>query len=615
MHIQIRFLSFALVAAIGFALLPEDAHSDVTVRYDLTARRYLGGVSELKRSKYFNIHTHPSYGVLERKDLQFLKEHGVGFGRAFNGPFWFFPGEKSLKTPFPTDKQAAILSRAVTDLYETQVTYPYRNRRLIITDHPYETFHMDMDIKAAAQWTVSFFRHFYNDESRPLFYEPMNEPFVHAKNFGDDDEAIRLKMSELFREIGKAFDASGMDVSILGFASAWPSVELKDFWHWDTRLKMFMDVAGEYMDGISIHLYDGTNVTGQDNRRSGANADAILDLVETYGYIKWGKVKPLAITEFGDIPKGYPEGYTPEKSSQEYRAFNHLLFGLFERQDRLLTSIPFITSKSPWYYEECGRIEPYLADLWRPDPDRVIDGKVQGYLFTKKLPFYQLWKGVSGDRTVGISDNPDIQIQSFVKGPIAFVCLNNLDDFDQRVALKDVGRPGLLKSAWIRRLSVAPREVVEYSDEPLVEEVKTITLKPYETVVLTYLYEQPIKVAREVAVTTHYCKTYLQPIETGKTIRFAFESVPENAERATVRVSIGRKPDQTKQPELKVNGKRVEVPANWPGYDQANRKDFFGAIPVPVPADALSSATEVEITFPDDGGHVSSVLLLTESPR
>ena len=615
MHIPSSFFVLALATAMGFFLLPERAHGDVTVNYDLTARRYLGGESELKREVYFNIHAHPSYGALEAKDLQFLKEHDVGYGRAFNGPFWFFPGEKSLKTPFPSDKQAATLSRAVTDLYETQVTYPYRNRRLVITDHPYETFHMDMDIKAAAQWAVTFFRHFHNDESRPLFYEPMNEPFVHAKNFGSDTDAVIRRMAELFREIGKAFDASGLDVSVFGYASAWPSMELKDFWHWDTRMKMFMDVAGEYMDAISVHLYDGTNVTGQDNRRSGANAEAILDLIETYGFIKWGKVKPLAITEFGDIPKGYPEGYTPEKSSQEHRAFNHILFSLFERQDRLLTSIPFITSKSPWYYEECGRIEAYLADLWRPDPDRVVDGQVRGYLFTKKLPFYQLWKGVRGERTVAYSDNPDIQVRSFAHGPIAFVCLNNYDDFPRKIEMKSMGKPGLLKAAWMRRLAVAPREIVQYSDEPLISEATTLTLQPYETVVLTYLYEDPIASNSEVSAETHYSKTYLQPIKAGQTLRFSFDGVPADALRAKLRMSIGRKPERSRMPQLKVNGKPVDVPSNWTGYDQANREDFFGAIPIPIPVDALEATTTVEITFPDDGGHVSSVLLLTESPR
>ena len=52
-------------------------------------------------------------------------------------------------------------------------------------------------------------------------------------------------------------------------------------------MKMFMDVAGEYMHGFSTHLYDGINVIGKETKRSGSNMEAILDLIESYSYEKW----------------------------------------------------------------------------------------------------------------------------------------------------------------------------------------------------------------------------------------------------------------------------------------------------------------------------------------
>lgn len=589
--------------------------SSTTVSIDLSTQRYLGQESELSRDKYFNIHANPAYGPIEMADHKFLREYGVGFGRGFNGPFWYHPQDEFPDSPFLSDAQAAALSVAVNDLYETQVTYPYRDRRLVVTDHPYQSFSMEMDLEAAADWTVSFFRHFFNDETRPLFYEPMNEPFVHAGDFGSDDAAVRLRMSELYREIGKAFDESGLDVDVIGYASAWPSMELNDFWHWDTRMKLFMDTAGEFMDGFSTHLYDGTNVTGQDNRRSGSNSEAILDLIETYSFIKWGKVKPHAITEFGDIPKGYPEHYTPEKSSQEHRAYNHILFNLFERQDRLMIAVPFITSKSPWFYEESGTIEAYLADLWRPDPESLENGQVRNYFFTKKIDFYKLWKGVHGERTVAYSDNPDVAVATFVEGSEVFVCLNNLDDLATTVLLQNSHESGALKSARIRRLNVPPTKEGIYTDEALQEELNEVTLQPYETVILCYDYEEPLVFENQVISETHYSKTHLVPIKAEQILSFEFENVPSDVVRASLRMSIGRKPEKSKQPIVKVNGQTVEVPANWPGYDQGNRKDFFGAIPIPLPTDCLKSKTTVELIFPDDGGRVSSLLLLTDASK
>ncbi|MEM6884988.1 MAG: family 16 glycoside hydrolase [Verrucomicrobiota bacterium] len=588
--------------------------STVTVSLELTTKRSLAGQAELSREKYFNMHTHSGYGVLSRDDLSLMRDElGVRFGRAFNGPFWYFKGEDSLQTPFPAEEQAKSLSRALTDLYETQLIYEFRDRRMVITDHPYDTFHMDLDLEAAADWTVSYFKHFYNDSTRPIFYEPMNEPFVHAKDYGKDLDAVKKKMAGLYREIGKAFDEAELDVNVVGYASAWPSMELHDFQHWRSNMQMFMDTAGEYMDGIAVHLYDGTNVTGQDNRRSGSNSEAILDMIETYSYIKWGEIKPHAITEYGDIPKGYPEHYTDEKSSQEHRAYNHILFSLLEREDRLLTSIPFITSKSPWFYSKENDFQPYLADLWRPDPDKIVNDKVQGYLFTKKIYFYQLWQGVQGARTVVETDNPDIQVRTFVDGATAYICLNNYDDFPHEVKLEGLSDAGTFQRGSIRRLDVPVREAAIYTDETLSQPVNTLVMQPFETIVLTYDFTAPVKFQREVTTRSHYAKTYLQPIQANQTITFQIDGVPASAERAHLRLGLARKPDQTKQPVLKVNGQVVEVPDNWPGYDQANRSDFFGAIPVPLDPAVLQAENTIEIEFPDDGGRVSTVVLVTES--
>ncbi|MGJ8639963.1 MAG: T9SS C-terminal target domain-containing protein [Opitutaceae bacterium] len=612
-----KTLLFSLLSTTMVGILQSSGSPEtVEVTFDLSAHRWLGDVAELERNKYFNIHTNPAYAVLTVEDHEAMRDDfQLGFGRGFNGPFWYYEGKDSLENPFPSEAQAKSLSRAVNDLYETAPTYGFKDRRTVVTDHPYMTFDMGLDLEATADWTVSFFKHFYNDDTRPIFYEPMNEPFVHAGDFGKDRNAVKKRMSELYREIGKAFDESGLDVKVLGYASAWPSMELNDFSHWETNMKTFMDIAGEHMDGISVHLYDGTNVTGQDNRRSGANAEAILDLIETYSYIKWGMVKPHAITEYGDIPKGYPDHYTEEKSSQEHRAYNHIIFSLFERENRLLTSVPFITSKSPWFYEESGTLEPYLADMWRPDPDKLKDGQVNGYLFTKKIYFYQLWKDVQGARTVAFTDNPDVQVRTFVDGTSVFICLNNYDDHTQALSLKSLQSVGGFKSGSIRRLDVPMGQIANYSDEAISAPVDRLKIQPYETIVLQYNYKQPVTFSQTVKSETHYSKSYLQPIKSGEAINFEFAGIPKNAERASLRMSIGRKPNRSKLPKVLVNGTPVEVPTNWVGYDQSNRSDFFGAITIPLDPAALKDHTKVELKFPDDGGHVSSLILVTETAQ
>jgi hypothetical protein len=82
---------------------------------------------------------------------------------------------------------------------------------------------------------------------------------------------------------------------------------------------------------------------------------------------------------------------------------------------------------------------------------------------------------------------------------------------------------------------------------------------------------------------------------------------------ATLRMSIGRKHDRSKSPTISINGEIISVPANWKGYDQANRDDFFGMIEIDVPVESLQANTSVTLEFPDSGGHLSSLVLITET--
>jgi hypothetical protein len=58
-----------------------------------------------------------------------------------------------------------------------------------------------------------------------------------------------------------------------------------------------------------------------------------------------------------------------------------------------------------------------------------------------------------------------------------------------------------------------------------------------------------------------------------------------------------------------MNGINIPVPFNWKGYDQANRKKFFGAIDIPIPIELIQENNNVDISFPDSGGHLSTLIL------
>lgn len=188
-----------------------------------------------------------------------------------------------------------------------------------------------------------------------------------------------------------------------------------NFNYWNTRMKMFIDRAGAYMDGFSVHLYDGINVTGTDTKRSGSNSEAVLDMVEAYSYIKFGHVKPLAISEFGGIDNSKPDdSYDDISSVRSVSSFNHFLFNLMERQDNLFISIPFVSDKAEWHITAANNYTSYSAALFIPDNPQNL--KNTTWRLNDKKYFFELWKNVKGERVDITSSNPDIQVQAFKDG-------------------------------------------------------------------------------------------------------------------------------------------------------------------------------------------------------
>lgn len=394
-----------------------------TVTINHKTQRYLGSTTDLDRTKYFTLHSNAGN---DANVSQFLTNYNVSLGRGFWSPYSYANGQTGVVGNYPAYRGGATGVRAVSNF--------------VSTDHPKSVIRYNLDKVAAANWAVEYWKNFVNDAGRPKFYEPMNEPFVHA---GDaefaaqqpDQALMRTRMAEWFGEIGKKIHEAPelVNMKVVGYACAWPSYELWDFGHWNTRMKMFMDVAGGHMDAFSVHLYDGVNVTGQSTLRSGSNSEAILDLIESYSFIKWGTVKDFAITEYGGIEAGYPVAYGDIKNVQSVKAINGILFNLLEREDKMAVSIPFITDKSEWHITAANNYQPYGAALFKPT--NLGQPTPAGWNFTPRIHFYDMWKEVKGKRVDINTDNPDIQVQAFVNSNKVYVALNNLDSTTRTVNL------------------------------------------------------------------------------------------------------------------------------------------------------------------------------------
>lgn len=565
-----------------------------TITIDHKTQRFLGNVSDLDRSKYFTLH-----GGFGDSDIKtFYKDYNVSPGRLFWGPGSVAKQRTGQVGVYPALKGGDGQIRPV-------------NTGVVATDHPRNAFVNGINAVAAGAWFADYYR---NQSTPPELLEPLNEPFIHADDFGTNQANIRNQMALFYSEIGKAIHATPelANMKVVGYSSAWPSMELWDFGHWNERMKMFMDVAGDNIDAFSVHLYDGVNVTGQDNFRSGSNSEAILDLIEAYSYIKWGEIKKHAITEYGGIEKGYSAEYSDVKFVQALKGQNGILFNLLERENDMAISIPFSVDKATWHINKKNNYHPYGAALFRPT--NLGQPNPTGWVYTSRIHFYELWRDVTGKRISVKTDNPDIQTQAFVYGNKLYLALNNLDNTSRTVSLNFVKGLGGLQNVKIKSLKI-------YSQQDPIMSINTqntapsnISLIAGETAVLEYAFSNAITFDNAIRGEKYYTNKYLQSIVANTAISFPFSNVDigSGAGNATLRMSVGRKHNVSKSPEIKVNGTSITVPGNWKGYDQANRTDFFGTIEIPVPFNLLQNNNTVNITFPDNGGRVSSLILSVE---
>lgn len=597
---KIALVGFGFLMIFGIKLNAQESN----VQIDMNCQRFLGDVSELDRTKYFSQHDSSS----DSEATTFRNDYNVTGGRGFWGAFSYAKSKTGAVGVYPSYKNGNTSVKEVT-------------KGQIGTEHPKNTFIDGINISLGADWVVEYYKDFVDKSGRPEYYEIMNEPFVHASDFytgnwsSSENDRIKLQMAQLYGEVGKRVKETPelSNMKIIGYSSAWPSMELNNFGHWQENMKMFMDTAGENMYGFATHLYDGINVTGQDSKRSGSNSEAILDLIEAYSYIKWGQIKPHAISEYGAIEKGYGDDYSDIASVQTVSSINHILFNLLDRENNLTVSIPFITGKATWHITEANNYQPYGAVLWKPTVIGVPLSTSTAWEYTPRIYFYELWKEVKGKRVQIKSDNPDVQTHAFVEGKKLFVAISNLDSQNQKVNLNMLSSEGTLQNVRIKDLKIYLQNEPIFTNEVVTTAPEYVNLIPDETIILEYNFSSNIEFDNALRTKKYYTSTYLKPISANTAISFNFSNVTSGVGFANLRMSIGRKHNVSKKPIVKVNGAVVEVPANWAGYDQAARDDFFGMIDIPFSSNLLQENNIVTVEFPDNGGTISSLILTVEN--
>ncbi|MCL7764850.1 hypothetical protein MPF19_15605 [Polaribacter sp. Z014] len=591
-----------------FYFSPIFGQSKITIDYK--TKRFVGESSSFNRDKYFNIHS--KFNKPDKELSEFISTYNIRSdyrgSRGLGNPIarikkGKFPKIKKLHSGIRDVNGHVDSGRAKYVFYQKEIDYSLTD----VTEFS----------NKAADFAVDYYR--YQEDNLPKYFEPFNEPMVHANDFypkknnkkydKEKIDKIITKMCEFHRDLGKKVHAASelKNMKIMGYASAFPEFESKDFYVWNTRYKKFIDIAGEEMDLFSVHLYDGSgNVNNAGGRRSGSNSEAILDLIEAYSYKKLHVVKPIAVTEFGRLVQDQPNfpdtrNFEPVENSQAVRSQIHMLMNFIERGDDIELTIPFST----------GKVKPTFrfskASLW----NKTESGEWE---FTPRKYYFEIWKDVKGDRVAFNSANIDVQTQAFVDGKNLYVVLNNLNDETQQVNLEVVNSKNL-KNTEIKRLNIFRDKVPELTIEKQKEAPKNIEIAYGETIVITYNFKKKIKFENTIHSKKYYTDTYLTTIKANTFSNFTFKNVKKGKGKATLRISIGRDKNASLMPIVEVN--EIPVTINMDiirGYNQHNRKQFFGTLEIPVDINILKEGeNKIAVKFTDNGGQISSAILQVQT--
>ncbi|KAA1245828.1 T9SS type A sorting domain-containing protein [Aquimarina sp. RZ0] len=610
------------------------AQQIISAEVNLDVKHSVNGVSEFDRSKFIILHADidDNEWDSESQRKQFLDDYDVYLGRNNGGLVWEFDqsSEDPTRSGWPDLDVLRQKGTSSKNSY-AQKTAPHefenRYKNMMFGGQPipmYPNGQMtrsssccsDSDpwayenYDAVAEFYATYIKEFFGEggqtgKPQPQYIEVMNEPFVKANNLGTTRENI----TQMHKVVAQKIKSLNPTVKVGGYSAAHPAYEDGNFNHWRNNWKLFIDEAGTDMDFFSLHLYDflGEDDLSKEAQRKGSNMEAILDMVEHYSHLKLGEVKPLSISEYGWLGRPLNGPYNKERDWFNIRSFSSMMMQLMERQDHIISAIPFMILKAQWWQSPDNFTYSYR--LLRQKKE--LEGETgEEWVYTELVKFFELWSNIKGTRVDSQANDPDLLIDAYTEGTKAYVIMNNLEHEKITVNLN------------IPALNAANITDVKYrhlyandSGTPVLDQNDNVNLQEIligkeATVILEYILRDPIEMTNVSTEKKYYANTYLQPISANNETTFTIDNVQiENTGEAVLRIGLGRDHGQSLLPILKVNDQVITMAEDWKGYDQKTRNRFFGVIEVPIPFDLLQNTNEISLTFPDTGGTISSIAM------
>ena len=344
--------------------------------------------------------------------------------------------------------------------------------------------------------------------------------------------------------------------------------------------------------------------------RSGANAEATFDMLETYSNIRLGHTLPFVVSEYGAQTHNLNDSpWSPRKDWLNMRSTNTLLFSFINRPHLIEKTIPFIPVKAEWGRR--SETVPYPTRLMRQKFEAAGESGEQ-WVYSEQVKFYDLWKNVNGERVYSTINDLDIQHAVYVDGSNAYIVINNLELESDVVDINVFDLPpALVNSVNVRHL-YAINDVPVLSEETHANIPQSIEIGAFGTVVIEVNLNESLLPENTTINKKYYSSDYLQAITASSTLRFDINNLDLDAQgNGILRLSIGREHNLSLSPIVSFNGQTLVIDPDYRGVEQnqgaSGRASFYGTLEIPVPNEWIQTDNIININFPDSGGYVASV--------
>ncbi len=504
-----------------------------------------------------------------------------------------------------------------TLMHDTHNTYPAFMPKEVYAG---STDSIPVNKVAAGEIVANLLKYNFTDWSRPLSFEPINEPeyTLLYKNYN-----MLPKLADLHVQIHTKVKEVGAPVMVGGPCAS-------TVWYYNnnyqnfSQFSDFVDATSGKLDFYSFHVYDfhrwdianhklGGRIT------TGLPLEGIMDMVSAYGWSKYNKELIYLNTEHGGTMSptdqkaamrswflGNATGFAADmqaKSQTDFLMVNSCIANTFvfmNRPHQVFKVVPFILietfSWDPKYHASILVANNYTD-------------KTNWYESAQVL-FYKYFKNVRGRRILSSCASPDIQQQSFVDNNKVIVLLNNLSDSTITMNLNYSTLN--LDSTMLRRLG-RNSNFTPYFTESKVDDARNLQLTGKESVALFLYYRDAVAESAQVDEKLYFAAEMKQQFTTESTFLVNVPTI-DNTEYAYLRIGVGRGTGTDRNMSVWFNGVEQVVPMEKAAAKLEDASGYATTKLIQIDKSLLQTVNTVKVAFTDTkSGGVGAVTLCVGS--